>query len=429
MYWLYRIFRPIKRLLATLPLLAVASFLVVSAAPEWPAFQDDRYKLDTILGQRHFDFLIWETNALAAKGEASLAGGQKFLNDDTRRALVIEYLELLNQTRRLEAEITRIYADPEIADPAAASAGIQEQVDEQRAELERRQPVVESIVQEQVSAVLIDEGFDLLGSAWPPVQMHMTPLPNMLIVSPRDEIRQLHGIAIDEDIKTVDREEIESAVFEDVDLSGLVVGVGGVGMYPAMIVETGNINFLADVVAHEWAHHWLTLHPLGISYLAAPELRTINETVASMVGAEVGARVIERFYPEFAPEPEMEEGGKEKEHASKTTFDFRAEMGKTRVRVDELLAAGQVEEAEEYMEERRRFLWENGYRIRKLNQAYFAFYGAYADVPGQRGQDPIGPTLLALREQSPSLRAFMDQVAPITSLEDLQQLAAEPTRP
>ena len=430
MYWVNRILRTLRRLLGTLPLAAVAIFFIVSAGPEWPAFQDDRYKLDTILGQRHFDFLLWETNALAAKGEASLTGGQRFLDDGARKETVLAYLDLLNQTRRLEARIARTYADPEIADPAAAAGGLQKQVDAHRAVLAERQPVVESIVQEQVAAVLVDEGFDLLGGAWPPVQMRMTQLPTMLIVSPRDEIRQVHGISLDQGLSTAAREEIESAVFDEVDLSGLVVDIGGVGLYPSMIVETGNINFLADVVAHEWAHHWLTLHPLGISYLASPELRTINETVASIVGAEVGAKVIERFYPEFVPEPEPEESGvKGKEEtatAAKPAFDFRAEMRETRVRVDELLAAGQIEEAEEYMEERRRFLWENGSRIRKLNQAYFAFYGAYADRPGQRGEDPIGPILLALREESPSLRAFLDSLAPITSLEELQQLAASP---
>jgi hypothetical protein len=411
-------------------LLAVAAFFIVSAGPEWPAFQDERYKVDAILGQRHFDFLIWETNALAAKGEASLTGGQRYLDDGTRKATVLEYLELLNQTRRLEAEINRIYADPESVDPAAASDHIQEQVNEQRAELARRQAVVESIVQEQVSAVLVDEGFDLFGGAWPPVQMHMTPLPYVLIVSPRDEIRQKYNIPLDQGLKTAAREEIESAVYDEVDLSGLVVAIGGVGLYPSMIVETGNINFLADVVAHEWAHHWLTLHPLGLTYLGSPELRTINETAASIVGAEVGAKVIERFYPELAPEPESgDESSPETSQNSEPAFDFGSEMAKTRVRVDELLAAGLVEEAEEYMEERRLFLWENGYRIRKLNQAYFAFYGAYADVPGGRGEDPIGPTLLSLREQSPSLRVFLDRLAPVTSLEALQELAAEPVTP
>jgi len=45
----------------------------------------------------------------------------------------------------------------------------------------------------------------------------------------------------------------------------------------------------------------------------------------------------------------------------------------------------------------------NGYYIRKLNQAYFAFYGAYADVPGgPAGEDPVGPAVRALRSQSQS---------------------------
>ena len=62
---------------------------------------------------------------------------------------------------------------------------------------------------------------------------------------------------------------------------------------------------------------------------------------------------------------------------------------------------------------------ENGYNIRKLNQAYFAFSGAYADTGGATGADPIGPMLLEMRENSPSLREFMDAVAPINSYEEM----------
>ena len=43
------------------------------------------------------------------------------------------------------------------------------------------------------------------------------------------------------------------------------------------------------------------------------------------------------------------------------------------------------------MEEKRQFLAANGYYIRKLNQAYFAFHGSYADTAGSI--DPIGPKL------------------------------------
>ena len=85
----------------------------------------------------------------------------------------------------------------------------------------------------------------------------------------------------------------------------------------------------------------------------------------------------------------------------------------TRVHVDELLAAGKVTEAETFMEQRRLFFWENGYAIRKLNQAYFAFYGAYADVPGgAAGEDPVGPAVRALRAQSASLTVFLKKHFP-----------------
>jgi hypothetical protein len=97
-------------------------------------------------------------------------------------------------------------------------------------------------------------------------------------------------------------------------------------------------------------------------------------------------------------------------------------MHTTRVTADELLAQGKIEEAEEYMEQRRQLFIQNGYVIRKLNQAYFAFHGAYADVPGgAAGEDPVGPAVRALREQSDSLADFVNTISWMTSFEQLQQ--------
>jgi hypothetical protein len=103
-------------------------------------------------------------------------------------------------------------------------------------------------------------------------------------------------------------------------------------------------------------------------------------------------------------------------------FDFRAEMHETRVTADQMLAEGKIEEAETYMEQRRQIFWDNGYLLRKLNQAYFAFHGAYADVPGgAAGEDPVGPAVRALREQSESLANFINTISWMTSFEQLQQ--------
>ena len=64
-------------------------------------------------------------------------------------------------------------------------------------------------------------------------------------------------------------------------------------------------------------------------------------------------------------------------------------MRALRQQVQDLLAAGKVDEAEALMEQKREEFATHGYFIRKLNQAYFAFYGFYATGPGSI--DPIGP--------------------------------------
>ena len=70
------------------------------------------------------------------------------------------------------------------------------------------------------------------------------------------------------------------------------------------------------------------------------------------------------------------------------------------------------------MERKRQYLASKGYYIRKLNQAYFAFYGTYADSP--TSISPIGVEMKELRHQSASLKDFLDTVAVMTSRQDLK---------
>lgn len=420
--WWRRLFRIIK-------LLALTAIFITVLAPEWPEFGKRGYQLDTIVGLREFDFVVWEANAVGTKLDAMLANSQSYLDDVSRRQIVLDYLDLMRQVRQLESEINLIFADPEVNDPTAVSADLRAQLADTRARMAQIQPTAEAIVQDQVAAVLADERFTLLGQTFPPVLMNMTPVPSILIVSPRDRIDRLEGIPLVHGLDVAAFAEMETAVYENLDLSALVVPIGGLGVYPAMIMETSSINWLAEVTAHEWAHHWLTPYPVSLNYLTDPQIRTINETAASILGVEVGRRVIERFYPEYVPpQPAESDSGGTAFPADPPAFDFRAEMGKTRVRVDELLAEGEIEAAEAYMEARRAFFWENGYRIRKLNQAYFAFYGAYADEPGATGGDPIGPMLVAIRENSPSLKSFMQAITEIGDFGDLEQLYGEVVR-
>jgi hypothetical protein len=101
-------------------------------------------------------------------------------------------------------------------------------------------------------------------------------------------------------------------------------------------------------------------------------------------------------------------------------------MRETREITDQLLSEGEIETAEIYMELRRRFFWDHGYHLRKLNQAYFAFHGAYADQPGgAAGEDPVGAAVRALRDQSPSLVEFIDQISWMWSVDQLYEAIGE----
>jgi hypothetical protein len=139
--------------------------------------------------------------------------------------------------------------------------------------------------------------------------------------------------------------------------------------------------------------------------------------------------VLERYYPELLQSGSTSSltsfnasGSFPAPLEDEPPFDFRAEMHETRVTADKLLAEGKIKEAESYMEQRRQIFWDHGYLIRKLNQAYFAFHGAYADVPGgAAGEDPVGPAVRALRAKSASLADFINTIAWMTSFQQLQE--------
>ncbi len=421
-----------RRLRLGIPPALLLLLALALLAPEWPTFGDPDYRFQALVGSdRRFDYVAWTVEALGDKAQAVLADSERYLEPGAAEALVLDYLEQLGRARTLEGEIAWVYADPAVADPAAATAAAQSEVDAIRAALAEQQPLVEGIVQKQVATLLDEEGLAVGGQLWPPLFMSMTPTPYLLIVSPRDRIEQSNYASLIPGLSTAEQEELEQAVFEQLNMSALVVPIGGLGTYPAMIAETSSMDWLAEVTAHEWTHHWLSFHPLGVRYLDSPQMRVINETVASLVDLEIGPQVMARYYaapietnttvdanaPAAAIDPPL------------APFDFSDALAETRIEVDRLLADGQIEAAEAYMEERRQLFVSQGYAIRKLNQAYFAFYGGYAAEPGgAAGADPIGPMLRELRAASPSLRDFMRDVARVTSYEDLVALHSERMR-
>jgi len=397
--------------------------LALSATGEGPPPGALSTSVDRIVAAVHFDFWDWETEAIWGKFVHWLLAPQRYMREPDRCAFVRDYVARTGQIRNLRWQIKMVYADPQVENANAATAQMRAEWARLRDQVTARQPVAEAIMEEQTGLILAQEGLGFLGQPFPPVGVRFTPLPYILIVSPRERIETIHQQELEHGLDLAQQEAIEEQVDNALDVSSLVTDIGGMSAWPAMVLEHPNLAWVLEVAAHEWTHHYLALHPLGWEYDRRHEARTINETTASIVGKEVGRRVLARYYPDLLPP--LEPLPQPQESSSPTAFDFQSEMHKTRVEVDRLLANGQVEEAERYMEERRRLFWENGYRIRKLNQAYFAFHGSYADEPGAAGEDPIGPAVRQLRERSPNLRAFLAQIDSITTLSQLQAVLAD----
>ncbi len=154
----------------------------------------------------------------------------------------------------------------------------------------------------------------------------------------------------------------------------------------------------------------------------------MNETTANIVGKEISQAILKQYYPQYLPAPSTSivQQPQADTVPQVDIFDFRKEMNITRITVDQMLANNRIEQAEEYMEMRRRFLWENGYYIRRLNQAYFAFHGAYADEPGgAAGTDPVGPAVRALRQNSATLAEFLNRISWMTSFDQLRKAVGQ----
>ncbi len=324
------------------------------------------------------------------------------------------YFDAIGRIEELNAKIEQIFADPKETNPAAAAAPLQAELNGLRAEQAQRRPAVERILEGQVAATLEEAGLTTAGRVWPPVRFHFTESPDYLIVSPRDRIAVERGVYLDPALSTPEMERIEGQVQKEPGRQR----AGGWHGRLLIVADHGrrdpSLDWVLDTIAHEWTHTYLYFHPLGWHYGDGGGMRTINETVASIVGGEISQLALQKFYPERVspagwPHPlTMRSDWLGKEPAA-PEFEFGSFMRKTRLEVDRLLSEGKIKEAEDFMEAQRQVLVEHGYTIRKLNQAYFAFHGSYA--VGAAATDPIGGKLRLLRKQAGSLAEFLHTVA------------------
>lgn len=366
-----------------------------------------------------FDLLRWEVNALTEKARAAINDPAAGLSAIEGSSLVTAYLARARDLRQMEAQLAK--TDLSVTDRALLKARHTQLHNLQ----ESKRPVAEAVLQGQVASVLRDMGIGVAGNPWPPVLFTFTESPRKLVVSPRSRITTQQSMILNPGMPAEAMNATEAAIeASDDSVSAYVTATGGMGAFPTMVVEDASLPWILSTVAHEWVHTYLAFFPLGFNYGSSQENTTINETVADIVGDEVGQRVLERYYSDYIAQRKDDIPRAQRAEPS---FNFVAEMRETRQTVDKLLKYGRVADAEHYMEIRQLLFAENGYNLRKLNQAYFAFHGSYgtsaaADV---LNPDALGPRIQHLRLLLEDAPTFLRAIRSITDRVGLEELIGE----
>lgn len=348
--------------------------------------------------------------------------------ESDRRGALDRYEVLVDELRTAKDHLNTVTSASGSDGDLVEIENAQAAVDRLIAERDGLRDSVEEYLEQVIGDVVRTDAVDLVSVfVWPPVDFRIDSPPKLLVTSPRDEIRRIEDVLIDPGISVDEMTGIENELTDSFDLSAVIIQTGGLASYPNVVPTTG-LKRLLDVASHEWLHAYLAFHPLGWAYFGGGEIRSINETLGDMFGREVGLLAYSKVTgePYFAPtRPEtaskdMAEEEAEEQDDDPDEFSFNRFMGETRRHTDDLLSEGSIVEAEEYMEARRVELLDHGYRIRKINQAYFAFHGTYAESPSSTS--PLARYLWDLREQVDTVGELVKLLRPIGTYREFEDL-------
>ena len=350
-------------------------------------------------------------------------------SDADRRSSLDRYVVLVDELREANDLFQDVTSMPD--SDARLVAEAQDAVDQIVRERDEIRDEIEEYLEQIIAEIVTTDDVDLVQAfVWPPVDFRIDNPPKLLVTSPRNEIRRVEGVLIDPDISASETLRIESELSELHDLSALIIQTGGLASFPS-VIPTVPLKRLVDIACHEWLHGYLMFYPFGRAYFVDDEMRSVNETLADVFGREVGQMVYSRIFDEPYVAPVRPEtaflswrsvnGSSSKGNLDQ--FNFNQFMSETRQHTDSLLLDGLIEEAEAYMETRRIELLGHGYSIRKINQAYFAFHGTYAESPSS--SSPIASYIWDLREQVDTVGELVKMLRGLTAYDEFEQLLVD----
>src|SRR5712692_8663665 len=208
---------------------------------------DTGQQAERYLRSFEFDFVSWTLGAIGTKAWQNSVDEQSYMSAAARSGVVRTYFKLRAQLENVQGQIARVYADPAVSDPAATSAGLRTQQNILRARMLSVQSLAEAVLQEQMSVILAEQGLTTAGQPVPPVEFHLTDLPYAFIISPREVIRQDANLDVSGDLSLDQQVALEDKVSKSLNVSALVVPLGGIGTYPTMVGQSSDLPWIASV--------------------------------------------------------------------------------------------------------------------------------------------------------------------------------------
>lgn len=282
---------------------------------------------------------------------------------------------------------------------------------------------VEQILEEQINKAYEEEGLP----SFPPVLIKIEKRSKSVVGSPVEEVKNVMEFPLKSGLTPIQIDELIDKLeslppdgkTSKFGLSVAAVPNGGWAFtIPISIARDDNFITSLKISAHEPSHQ-KSFWPSSLLYILNnrgiiknPDIETINETLADIVGEEITQKVLNEFESKGIKEKVVFE-------APKTVFDINKELRDTRIEVDKLLQAGEIEKAKEYMKGKEGQLRAKGFSDIVVKQATLARVDKYSVQTSS--VNPIGGLMRKLRAKSKSLKDFFNKASQITSLEGLKK--------
>lgn len=233
--------------------------LILAGCGSTPSFNS---QLSAAVSPYRFSIIKWEISSLSQEIGEALSDKDKASPEGSQT--VVDYFALMD---KINAERSAVEAITSGITSGDISTHLKT-LDDLTAQLNVLSTQAEFVLEAQLKATLESlgiynplDGRFKFRSIFPPIKLRLQEPPKLLVVSPRTEIERLATITLDSNISLDNSIKLENSV-SALDVSALVVDLGGIATYPSFVANRYGLQFALSTAAEEWFHQYFSSAPL-----------------------------------------------------------------------------------------------------------------------------------------------------------------------